>query len=313
MRMLIVGAGSTGGLIGARLMAFGRDVTFLVRPKRASALREHGLQVVSPLGDLVLTPKLLTSDALSEPFDVVLVTVKAYSLKRAIDDFAPAVGDQTMVAAVLNGMRHIDDLKCRFGDGHVVGAVCRVATELDGAGRVVQLNQLQDLVYGELDGRMSPRIKLLDEFLRDTGFATTLTRTVMQELWNKWIQLAITGAVCSVARGNVGEIAATQGGEEFVRAMAAECIAVATACGHGPSEQFIDQTLKSLTALGSNVTSSMYRDLVAGRPVEVEQILGDMRTRAQVFNISSSLLSAAYIQLAIYERKRIARETTSEF
>ena len=95
MRILVVGAGSTGGYFGGRLAQAGRDVTFLVRPARAAALREKGLQIVSPYGDVTLKPKLVTADAIKESFDAVLLTVKAFSLEPALDDMAPAVGPDT--------------------------------------------------------------------------------------------------------------------------------------------------------------------------------------------------------------------------
>src|SRR5271154_6653294 len=115
MRILVVGAGSTGGYFGGRLAQAGRDVTFLVRPGRAEQLREGGLQIVSPHGDIALQPQLVTAGGVSAPFDIVLLAVKAYSLNAALADLAPAVGPETMIVSVLNGMQHIDVLSGRFG------------------------------------------------------------------------------------------------------------------------------------------------------------------------------------------------------
>ena len=166
MRILIVGAGSTGGYFGARLMQAGRDVTFLVRPARAAALRENGLQVLSPRGDFRVEPRLVQAGEIDRPFDIVLVTVKAFALPAAIEDFAAAVGPQTMILPVLNGMKHIDDLQARFGAEQVVGGVCRVSTTLDAQGRILHLAPMHELIYGELDGRRSARIEA-DQILGD--------------------------------------------------------------------------------------------------------------------------------------------------
>src|ERR1700679_4140503 len=108
MLLLVVGAGSTGGYFGGRLAQSGRDVTFLVRPRRAAQLRESGLQIVSPHGDVTLAPKLVTADEIKAPYDAVLLGVKAYSLDAAIEDFAPAVGPETMIVPMLNGMRPME-------------------------------------------------------------------------------------------------------------------------------------------------------------------------------------------------------------
>src|SRR3954452_20063069 len=128
MHLLVVGAGSTGGYFGGRLAQAGRDVTFLVRPRRAEALRAHGLQIVSPHGDVTLAPKLVTAGDIDAPFDAVLLTVKAFSLDAALDDLAPAVGADTMILPVLNGMKHMDILTARFGRDAVAGCACKVAT-----------------------------------------------------------------------------------------------------------------------------------------------------------------------------------------
>src|SRR6516162_4509226 len=123
MRLLVVGAGSTGGYFGGRLAQAGRNVTFLVRPRRAAQLQEAGLQIVSPHGDVTVRPKLVTADNIDAPYDAVLLAVKAYSLNAAIDDFATAVGPETMIMPVLNGMRHVDILEERFGKKAVAGGV----------------------------------------------------------------------------------------------------------------------------------------------------------------------------------------------
>ena len=152
MRLLVVGAGATGGYFGGRLAQAGRDVTFLVRPRRAAQLREGGLQIVSPHGDVTLTPKLAAVGTIDGPYDAVLLAVKAYSLDAAIEDFAAAIGPETSIVPVLNGMRHIDVLDARFGRHSVAGGVCKVATTVDPDGRIVQLAEFQELAYGERDG-----------------------------------------------------------------------------------------------------------------------------------------------------------------
>lgn len=304
MKILIVGAGSTGGYFGARLTQAGRDVTFLVRPARAAALRENGLQVLSPRGNFSVEPRLVLAGEIDQPFDIVLVTVKAFGLPAAIEDFAAAVGPDTMILPVLNGMKHIDDLQARFGAERVVGGVCRVSTMLDAQGRVVHLAPLHELVYGELDGRSSARIEALHAFLSDAGFDAHLSSHIAQDLWNKWILLAALGGLCTLARGNIGEIVASDGGAELARAFLAEAAAVATAAGFAPSAAALDFITGVLTAPGSPMTSSMYRDLMAGSRVEADQILGDLRARARRAGVATPLVSAAFIQLDIYQRRR---------
>src|SRR5438105_11046809 len=145
LRIRFVGAGAVGGYFGGRLAQAGGDVTFLVRPSRAKQLSRDGLRIISPHGDAVLTPKLVSADKIDAPYDLVFLSVKAYALEAAMNDLAAAVGPDTMILPVLNGMRHIDLLTKRFGEHAVIGGVCLVATEIDAEGRIVQLADMQQL------------------------------------------------------------------------------------------------------------------------------------------------------------------------
>jgi 2-dehydropantoate 2-reductase len=301
MRILIVGAGAVGGYFGARLAQAGRDVTFLVRASRAEQLRRDGLSIISPYGNVVLTPKLILAGEIDGPFDLVLLSVKAYVLEAAIDGFAPAVGPETMILPVLNGMRHIELLTQRFGEGAVLGGVCLVATEIDGDGRIVQLSEIQQLVYGERNGKVTPRLQSLDATLQGAGFDAHLSAEITQAMWEKWVMLASLGAVTCLMRGAIGEVVAIPGGAALSLEALDECGVVAAACGHKTSEAFQSRQAAAMTTPGSPLTSSMYRDLRKGAPVEVDHILGDLLQRGVGEGVATPLLNAAFINLRIYQ------------
>ncbi len=303
MRILVVGAGSTGGYFGGRLAQAGRDVTFLVRTKRAQHLQQNGLQIISPFGDVTLRPKLVTAGNLAGPFDAVLLTVKAFSLDAALYDLGPAVGPETIILPVLNGMKHVDTIIARFGENALVGCVCMVATMIDDDGRIVQLTKLQEMAYGEMSGNPSPRTDRLDEAMRGAGFDARLSRTIEREMWEKWILLATLGGITCLMRGNVGEIEVAPGGVDFSLRFFDEVTAVVNAVGKKPSEAFLTDTKAQLTAKGSTLTSSMYRDLQKGNPVEADQIIGDLAVRAHCAQVTAPLLAAAFTHLSIYQNR----------
>jgi 2-dehydropantoate 2-reductase len=300
MRILIVGAGAVGGYFGGRLAEAGRDVTFLVRPSRAKQLRQDGLRIISPHGDAVLTPKLVSAGEIDAPYDLVFLAVKAYALEAAMNDLAPAVGPETMILPVLNGMRHLDLLMQRFRKDAVIGGVCLVATEMDRDGRIVQIADFQQLTYGERNGERTPRLQSLDATLQGAGFDARLSTDIMQALWEKWVQLASLGAVTCLMRGAIGEIVAAPGGADLSLKVLDECAAIAAACGHQPPEPFLAQRAAAMTAPGSPLTSSMYRDLRTGAPVEVDHILGDLLERGGAQRVVTPLLKAAFIHLRVY-------------
>lgn len=303
MRMLVVGAGSTGGYFGGRLAEAGREVTFLVRPARKAHLEAEGLNIVSPFGDMTLRPQLVTAEDIDGPFDIVLLTVKAYSLDTAMKDFAPAIGKDTMILPFLNGMRHMEVLAKRFGAGTLVGCTCHIFASVDEKGRIIQHNQLQEITYGELDGSVSPRIEALDAFMKSGGFNTRLSRHIGRRMWEKWILLATLGSSNALARGSVGDIEAAPGGADLVLRLLDEAVSVARAGGTEPSEAFLDNARTALTAKGSPLTSSMYRDLQAGNTIEAGQIVGDLLARGKKAGLDLPLLGAAFTNLMVYQNR----------
>jgi 2-dehydropantoate 2-reductase len=307
MKILVIGAGAVGGYFGGRLAQAGRDVTFLVRGRQADNIRKQGLRIVSPHGDAIVHPKILLANELSEPFDLILLSVKGYGLEPAINDFAPAVGKATMILPVLNGMRHMDLLTKRFGEEVVIGGVCLVSTEVDNDGRIVQLTGTQRLVYGELRGGPSERMNRLDTVMQGAGFEARISQDITQEMWQKWVQLSSLGALTCLMRGSVGEVEAVPGGADIANQILLESSLIATACGHPPREDFLGRVRTTLTTRGSHLTSSMYRDLMKGAQVEADQIIGDLLDRGRELRIETPLLRAAYVNLKIYEGRLLAK------
>ena len=304
MRILIVGAGATGGYFGGRLAQAGRDVTFLVRPARAAALTAGGLHIASPHGDVTLPPELVTPGAITKPYDAVLLTVKAHALDAAMADVAPAIGPDTMILPVLNGMRHVDALTARFGAHAVAGCTAKIAAMLDAHGGIVHLAPMHELSYGEMDGAASPRMRALDDAMQGAGFVARLSPGIAREMWEKWLLLAALGGITCLMGGPVGAVIAAPGGREFCAGLLDEAVRAVTACGIPPSPGFVAATTANLIAPGSMQTSSMYRDMQQGAPVEAEQIVGDLVARAAAAGIATPLLGAAYTRLAVYQAAR---------
>jgi 2-dehydropantoate 2-reductase len=303
MRMLVVGAGSVGGYFGGRLAAAGRDVTFLVRPGRAAQLAE-GLTIATKGRAELIPVEVITAGAAAGDFDVICLAVKAYQLDSAIVDFAAHVSRTTMILPVLNGMKHIDMLRSRFGQAHVIGGAAIIAASLDEQGRVLDEAPLYSLAYGEWSSERSERIMALDEYLRGAGFDARLSDCIEREMWEKWAMLAGLGAITCLMDGNIGEVARTPGGLEFVKALFAEVTAVIDAVWRPLSDPFKTRAYSLLTDKGSRLTSSMYRDMKAGHRIEAEQIIGDLVSRAATKAIATPLLAAVLVRLNVCEQRQ---------
>jgi 2-dehydropantoate 2-reductase len=303
MRTLFVGAGATGGYFGGRLASAGKDVTFLVRPGRAAVLASRGLRIISPGGETVVRPRTLTPETVDGHYDLVVLTVKSYALEQAMIDMAPAVGPRTIVVPVLNGMRHVDELVGAFGAERAWGGVCMIHATLNPEGDVVQMTGMHRLGYGPLDGTEDERLAEVTEALSGPEFDSNPSLTIVQDMWEKWIFLATIGAATTLMRATVGDINAAPGGPAFGAGLAAEAVAIATAAGH-PPRPGAAALLRTDIAANQPTTSSLYRDMMRGAPVEADAILGDFVAEADKNGVAAPLLSAAYANLSIYSTKR---------
>jgi 2-dehydropantoate 2-reductase len=306
VRALVVGAGSVGGYFGGRLAAAGRDVTFLVRPQRATQL-VNGLTIISKGQETRVSVKVIRTGEAAGEFDVILLAVKAYQLDAAVGDAGAYVSGRSMILPVLNGMRHLDILRSRFGPAHVIGGVAKIASSLDERGRIVDQADFHDLAYGEWHGERTARILALDEFMRGAGFEARLSADIERDMWEKWAMLASLAAVTCLMDGDVGQVARASRGTEFVKSLFDEVVAAIAAEWQPLPDPFKAQVLSLLTNRASSLTSSMYRDMKGGYRVEADQIIGDLAMRAAGRGIATPLLSAALTRLKVYEERLAGR------
>lgn len=310
MRILILGAGGTGGYFGGRLAQAGVDVTFLVRPARAAQLQRDGLVVRSPLGDATFPVQHVTADALpalvaGHPFDLVVLSCKAYDLESSIEAIAPAVGPRTSVLPILNGLGHYAALDARFGRDAVMGGLCFISAAKDADGAVLHLAKPARLTFGERDDvGLSARVLAFAAACVQGGVDHVASEDIGQEQWVKYTFLTALAAATCLRRADIGTIMGSEGGEDFLRALYAECVAVADASGQPIPATAQDTALAALTQSGSALKASMLRDLEAGQQVEAEHIVGDMLARARGFGQDAPLLAQAFESLQAYQAQR---------
>jgi 2-dehydropantoate 2-reductase len=311
MRILVVGAGAIGGYFGGRLLEAGADVTFLVRARRAAQLVRTGLVIRSPRGDLDLpAPPTIQPATLRQPYDLILLSCKAYDLDGAIESFAPAVGPSTMILPLLNGMRQLDGLDRRFGEGHALGGLCLISASLDPEGRILHLNELHGLTFGERAGSRSPRVEAVATAFASARFDSQLSETILQEMWEKWVFIATAAGLTCLMRGAIGDIVAA-GASDLAISLFEECAAIAERQGYPPSPSTIERIRAMITAPGSVMTASMLRDIENDAPVEADHIIFDLISRGEAKS-GVSLLRIAYAHLKAYEARRARNQSAKQ-
>jgi 2-dehydropantoate 2-reductase len=308
LRILVLGAGATGGYFGGRLAQTGADVTFLVRPRRAAQLAANGLVIRSPKGEAtVAAPKTLEAGQSAAPFELVLLSCKAYDLADAIESIAAHVGAATAILPVLNGMRHLELLDARFGRERVLAGQCVIAATLADDGAIVHLNQMHSLTFGERDGGLSERVRAIGAAMAKANFESHPSEQATQEMWEKWVVLATLAACTCLMRGSIGDILAAPAGRNVIGGIFDECCGIGAANGHAPRAEFLLRARATLTQEGSALTASMLRDIERGARIEADQIIGDLLERSGK-NASPaappSLLQVAYCHLKAYEGRQ---------
>lgn len=261
MKVLIVGAGAVGGFLADRMGAAGDDVTVLVRPSRAEILRREGLRLVEGGETHASHPGVVTAAELAaraEPFELVVLGVKADVLDAALDDVAPSVGAETRVLPFLNGMGHVERLQQRFAE-RALGGVLRIATELQDDGAIRVLSPLFQAELGGLTDGGDPLVTAIAERLRAAGADVTVPADIIGAMWAKWVFIASIGATTSLMRAPVGDIVAVPEGMELGPAILAEAAATAAAAGHPVDHVALVGVEAMLTTAGSPLTSSLSR------------------------------------------------------
>jgi 2-dehydropantoate 2-reductase len=305
MKVLILGAGSIGGYVGGRLQQSGADVTFLVRAARRERLERDGLVIKSTKGDVTQKVKTVLNGSDGGPYDVVLLTCKAYDLDSAIEAIAPAVGADTTVVPLLNGMRHIDTLVEKFGDAKVVGGLARVGVAMSPEGVILHTSPFAAISFGERDGKAArPALVALDAAIKKSGIDGGLHKNIVQDLWDKWIMLCSLAAMSCLMRGTVGDILEAGEGQAIMLETVEECRKVAASAGGDPGEKGMQNVGGYLTQRGSRFAASMLHDLEKGSMVEADHVVGDMIARARKAGIATPNLRMAYAHLQVYVARR---------
>jgi len=269
MKILIVGAGAIGGYYGARLIQAGADVTFLVRSKRAAFLASHGLLVNSELGGFSESVNTVLREELQAEYDLIVLTCKTFDLPDAMDCICVAVGPETGILPLLNGLSVYDQLDARFGSDRVLGGIAYIATICDDAGVIHHLGNNDIMVVGERSESTRKLAKTFHSLITKTPGVRVHSTNITQALWNKWIMLATAALMNCLMRGTIADILSTQDGYTLMKQALAESLIVAAAENNPLSAAEVQHIEGRLLDPKSTWAASMMRDLAQGAPGSV--------------------------------------------
>jgi 2-dehydropantoate 2-reductase len=273
MRIAVFGTGAVGGYFGGRLAAAGEDVTFIARGAHLAALQKDGLFITSPKGNLAMAVNA-TDDASSVgPVDVVLFTVKLYDVDAAAPSLAPLIGPDTVVITLQNGVEAVDLVSTHVGADHVAGGVAYIVAVVDAPGHI-RHTTADRLVFGESDGRLSPRLLAFQAAGQRAGFVADLTPDIATELWVKFVRLGTWSGMTAATRSSMGTIRQFPELLEMMNAALDEAMAVGRARGIEFPEGLVAGTQEMVRNFPPGSKSSMLEDLERGRRLELAWLSG---------------------------------------
>lgn len=271
-RVAVYGTGAVGGYFGGRLAEAGIHTAFVARGAGLAALRANGLTISSPLGDVTLTPVEATSDpSLLGPVELVILGTKAWQVSSAADAMSPLIGPDTAVLPLQNGVEAADQLSARLGPGPVLGGLCRIIARVERPGVVRHVGADPTVVFGELGGRPSERMRRIERlFAAARGVTAAPTTEIRAEIWKKFVFISAVSGVGAAARKPIGAVRRSPRTRELLRRCMEETRAVGAASGVRLAGSLVDDLMRFVDGLPADATPSMQRDILEGRPTELE-------------------------------------------
>ena len=305
MRIAVFGTGAVGGYFGGRLAEAGENLVFIARGRHLEAIQRDGLRVSSILGDFTVAPAEATDDpAQAGPVDAVLLGVKAWQVPEAARAMRPLLGPDTLVVPLQNGIEAADQLRAVLGTKPVLGGLCRVMAWLEGPGQVCHAGLQPSIAFGELDGSESARVeRLRDAFRRARGVTVETPRHIQIALWGKLLFIASVSGVGAASRAPAGVFRRLPETRELLEAVGREILVLARASDVALGEEVVAKMLAAVDGLPETATSSMQRDLLEGRPSELEAQLGAVVRLAREKGVPAPVTSVLYASLLPLEKK----------
>lgn len=304
MRFAVFGAGGLGAYYGARLVDAGHEVSFIARGPHLEAMRKNGLKVISPVGDVHLEkPQVTDQPADIGEVDVVMIAVKSWHVAEIIPVLGSLMGDATVMLPFLNGVDAPDQLAEAFGEENVLGGLSRIFSEIESPGVVRHLNPGAYIEFGELNGERSTRVEALADVFRAVGIETEISDDIRSALWQKLLLVASWAGLGALSQSTLGVVCDQPELRSLVDRAMDEGIDVARALGYPLPDDLKQKMWDFYGGVPYDTTASMMRDILAGRPSELDAWNGAIVRFGRQLGVPTPVHQFTYHALLPMERR----------
>jgi 2-dehydropantoate 2-reductase len=305
VRVAIMGSGGVGGYFGARLVKGGADVTFIARGAHLAAMRERGLTIESAHEPLVLPQVNATDDPSTiGPVDLVLFAVKLWDTEAAAASLKPIMRRDSAIISLQNGVQKDDALRAVFGEAAVMGGVAYMATTVASPGVIGQTGAMQRMIFGEFDGRRSPRAEAFLAACKAGGINAEISADIRRAIWEKYVFLVGLSGATTSTRKTLAPILGNPKSRRLLLDLMRETVAVGRAHGVDLPADFADTRLAFADTLPADMTSSMFHDFDRGRPLELRWLSGGVANLGAAMGVPTPANSAVEAVLILHAQGR---------
>jgi 2-dehydropantoate 2-reductase len=301
VRIAVVGTGGIGAPLGASLAIAGPDVVFLARGAHLAAMRDNGLRVEGDRGETLVRPVQATDDpAAIGPVDLVLFCVKLWDVETAGEQIRPMIGAETVVIPLQNGVDASERLQPILGSEHVVGGVALVTGSIVAPGVIRQFGKHHRMTFGELDGRVTPRMEKVRDVCQGAGIDGVLSDKIQRARWEKFIVLVAASGLCALTRRPIGDLRDDPEIAPLIEDAMQEVVDVGRACGIHLPPDVLDPARAFIRDVPPNLTPSMAVDLRAGNRLELEWLAGRVVQLGVAHGVPTPVNRVVYAALKPY-------------
>ena len=302
MRIAIFGAGALGGYLGARLVEAGEEVALIARGAHLSTIQQRGLTISSQQGNYVAHPAVAT-DKPSEVgnVDVVVVSVKAWQVPAVPYAIAPMMGPETFVVPIQNGVEAPSQLVEKLGEHAVIGGCIQIVAQLLNPGAILHVTPAANMSIGELNNSRSQRVDLFQQTLINAKINCSIPDNIHAAIWTKLLYIAATSGVGAITRAPFGAWRTLPETRALAHDIMEEVFSIATARGIPLPESVVSTMMATADGFPAESTTSMQRDIMEGRPSELEFINGSIVRLGKLAGVSTPANDFVYHCLVLQE------------
>lgn len=308
MNIVVIGAGGVGGYFGGKLAQSGNNVTFLVREKHQKAIQKNGLQIKSLNGDFTVYPTAITDVKSITTPDLIILGVKSWQVIDVAKQIQPIVGAETMVLPLQNGADNADKLRSVLPEENVLAGLCKIVSKVASPGIINHFAFEPEIIFGEYDNHHSERVQNLKKVFDNASFKNTLAKDIHLAIWKKFLFITTISGIAALTRTVFGDMRDEEGIREIMYQTASEITKIANAKNIALKEDDISNTMKAVDTMRYETTASMQRDIMDGKPSELENFNGYIVQQGKSLNIKTP--ANTFIYHALLPQEKLARKLT---